>query len=153
MAAAIKSTLIGTLHKLCHWHILKKYKDHLSLLYKAYETFKDELTSVLNHPLMPSEFERAWQDLMGKYDLHNDEIMNALWADREDWISAYYKEVFCAWMTSTQRSESMNRILKLSGKDTTYTYLRRRWTDASRRGRETSMQRPWLTRYVTKKSY
>ena len=26
--------------------------------------------------------------------------------------SAYYKEVFCAWMTSRQRSESMNRILK-----------------------------------------
>ena len=112
MAAAIKSTLIGTLHKICGWHILKKYKDHLSLLYKAYETFKDELTSVLNHPLMPSEFERAWQDLMGKYDLQNDEIMNALWADREEWISAYYKEVFCARMTSTQRSESMNWVLK-----------------------------------------
>src|SRR3954463_1117037 len=76
MAVAIKSTLIGTLHKLCRWHILKKYKDHLSLLYKAYETSKDELTSVLNHPLMPSEFKRAWQDLMGKYDLQNDEIMN-----------------------------------------------------------------------------
>ena len=82
------------------------------MLYKAYETFKDELTSVLNHPLMPSEFERAWRDLVGKYDLKNDEIMKALWTDREEWISAYYKEVFCAWMTSTQRSESMNRILK-----------------------------------------
>ena len=112
MDAAIKSTLIGTLHKLCRWHILKKYKDHLSLLYKAYETFKDELTSVLNHPLMPSEFERAWHELMEKYNLQNDEIMKALWADRKEWISAYYKEVFCARMTSTQRSESMNRILK-----------------------------------------
>ena len=61
----------------------KKYKDHLSLLYKAYETFKDELTSVLNHPLMPSEFERAWRELMGKYNLQNDEIMKALWTDRK----------------------------------------------------------------------
>src|SRR3954469_20050883 len=90
----------------------EKYKDHMSLLYKAYETFKDELTSVLNHPLMSSEFERAWHDLMGKYDLQNDEIMKALWTDREEWISAYYKEVFCARMTSTQRSESMYQILK-----------------------------------------
>src|SRR4051812_25846655 len=98
MAAVIKITIIGTLHKLCHWHILKKYKDHLSLLYKAYETFKYELTSVLNHPLMPLEFERAWRDLMGKYD-------------REECISAYYKEVFCARITSTQRNETMN-ILK-----------------------------------------
>jgi len=112
MDAAIKSTLIGTLQKLCHWHILKKYKDHLSLLCKAYETFKDELTSVLNHPLMLSEFEHAWRNLMEKYDLQNDEIMKALWIDKEEWISAYYKEVFCARMTLTQRSESMNRILK-----------------------------------------
>src|SRR3954463_13210568 len=112
MAAAIKSTLIGTLHKLCRWHILKKYKDHMSLLYKAYETFKDELISVLNHPLMPSEFERAWRDLMEKYDLQSDEIMKALWTGRKEWISAYYKYVFCAQMTSTKRNESMNRILK-----------------------------------------
>ena len=112
MDSAIKSMLIGTLHKLCRWHILKKYKDHLSVLYKAYETFKDELTSVLNHPLMPSEFERAWHEPMEKYNLQNDEIMKALWTDRKEWISAYYNEVFCARMTSTQRSESMNRILK-----------------------------------------
>ena len=91
--------------------ILKKYKDHMSLLYKAYETFKDELTSVLNHPLMPSEFESAWHELMDKYNLQNDEIMKALWTDRKEWISAYY-EVFCARMTSTQRSESTSRILK-----------------------------------------
>ena len=81
-------------------------------MYKAYETFKDELTSVLNHPLMPSEFERAWRDLMEKYNLQSDEIMKALWTERKEWISAYYKEVFCARMMSTQRSESMNRILK-----------------------------------------
>ena len=111
MDAAIKSTLIGTLHKLCRWHILKKYKDHLFLLYKAYETFKDELLSVLNQPLWALEFERAWHELMEKYNLQNDEIMKALWTDRKEWISAYYKEVFCARMTSTQRSESMNRIL------------------------------------------
>lgn len=86
MDAAIKSTLIGTLHKLCHWHMLKKYKDHLSLLYKAYETIKDEPTSVLNHPLMPSEFERAWRELMEKYNLQNDEIMKVIWANREEWI-------------------------------------------------------------------
>src|ERR1043165_9760784 len=49
---------------------------------------------------------------MGKYDLQNDEIVKVLWTDREEWISAYYKEVFCARMTSTQRSESMNRIFK-----------------------------------------
>ncbi|XP_073363225.1 protein FAR1-RELATED SEQUENCE 1-like [Aegilops tauschii subsp. strangulata] len=47
-----------------------------------------------------------------RYNLQDDKVMNSLWEDRHEWISAYYKEVFCARMTSTQRSESMNRILK-----------------------------------------
>jgi hypothetical protein len=38
--------------------------------------------------------------------------MNNLWAERTTWISAYWKEFFCARMTSTQRSESMDFVLK-----------------------------------------
>nr|XP_020148544.2 protein FAR1-RELATED SEQUENCE 1-like [Aegilops tauschii subsp. strangulata] len=91
---------------------MKKHKDHLALLYKAHEKLKDDLNAVLNHPLMPSEFERAWKDLIQRYNLQDDEVMNSLWEDRHEWISAYYKEIFCARMTSTQRSESMNHILK-----------------------------------------
>ena len=78
-----------------------KYKDHLALLYKVHEKLKDDLNAVLNHPLMPSEFERAWKDLIQKYNLQNDEVMNSLWDDKHEWISAYYKDIFCARMTST----------------------------------------------------
>ncbi|XP_020149906.2 protein FAR1-RELATED SEQUENCE 5-like [Aegilops tauschii subsp. strangulata] len=112
MKVALKTILPDALHKLCRWHIMKKYKDHLALLYKAHEKLKDDLNAVLNHPLMPSEFERSWRDLIQKYNLQNDEVMISLWDERHEWISAYYNEIFCARMTSTQRSESMNRILK-----------------------------------------
>ena len=61
---------------------------------------------------MPTEFEDAWKRLMDKYNLHDDATMVGMWNEWERWISAYFKEIFCAKMTSTQPSESMNYVLK-----------------------------------------
>jgi hypothetical protein len=94
--------------------MMKKFHLHLSSLYKKYLTFKAEFTTILNWPLMPTEFENAWRNLLDKYNLHDDPMMLQLWEIREEWISAYFKNVFCARMTSTQRSESMNASLKHS---------------------------------------
>ncbi|KAM0833439.1 hypothetical protein ACQ4PT_064260 [Festuca glaucescens] len=112
MAKAIPKIFPRTLHKFCRWHIMNKHKDPLKKLYKLFPDLKDQLTAILNHPLMPSEFEDAWKALIEKYNLHDINVMINLWAERKLWISAYWKEVFCARMTSTQRSESMNFVLK-----------------------------------------
>ncbi|KAM0844012.1 hypothetical protein ACQ4PT_057339 [Festuca glaucescens] len=112
MAKAIPKIFPRTLHKFCRWHIMNKHKDPLKKLYKLFPDLKDQLTAILNHPLMPSEFEDAWKALIAKYNLHDINVMINLWAERKLWISAYWKEVFCARMTSTQRSESMNFVLK-----------------------------------------
>nr|XP_020150636.1 protein FAR1-RELATED SEQUENCE 1-like [Aegilops tauschii subsp. strangulata] len=61
---------------------------------------------------MPTEFEAAWKGLMDKYNLHDDATIVAMWNEHERWISAYFKEIFCAKMKSIQRSESMNYVLK-----------------------------------------
>ena len=89
-----------------------KHKNPLRKLYKLFPGLKEQLAAVLSHPLMPSEFEDAWHQLMDKYNLHELNVMINMWAERETWVSAYWKEVFCARMTSTQRSESMNFVLK-----------------------------------------
>ncbi|XP_020169263.1 protein FAR1-RELATED SEQUENCE 5-like [Aegilops tauschii subsp. strangulata] len=112
MALAIPDAFENTVHKLCRWHIMKKYREHLAYLYYLHEDFKDEFTPILNWPLMPTEFEDAWKGLMDRYNLHDDATMVAMWNEHEKWISAYFKEIFCAKMTSTQRSESMNYVLK-----------------------------------------
>jgi len=112
MAAAIFEVFINTLHKWCRWHITRKYHIHLSMLQKKFLTFKDEFTALLNYPLMPTEFEEAWEKLVEKYNLHNDVMIQEMFRDRREWISAYFKNVFCARMTSTQRSESMNYVMK-----------------------------------------
>ncbi|PNT63076.1 hypothetical protein BRADI_4g11118v3 [Brachypodium distachyon] len=112
MAKAIPQIFPRSLHKLCRWHIMRKHKDSLGKLYKLFPDLKDQLAAVLNHPLMPTEFEAAWHELVNKYNLHDVNIMVNFWNERKTWVSAYWKDVFCACMTSTQRSESMNHVLK-----------------------------------------
>ncbi|KQJ95444.2 hypothetical protein BRADI_3g17242v3 [Brachypodium distachyon] len=112
MAKAIPQIFPRSLHKLCRWHIMRKHKDSLGKLYKLFPDLKDQLAAVLNHPLMPTEFEAAWHELVNKYNLHDVNVMINLWNERKTWVSAYWKDVFCARMTSTQRSESMNHVLK-----------------------------------------
>ena len=77
MAKAIPQSFPDTVHKLCRWHILKKYKEYLALLYKKYKTFKEEFTAILNWPLMPTEFEDAWAELVHKYNLENDQMISS----------------------------------------------------------------------------
>ncbi|XP_020160591.1 protein FAR1-RELATED SEQUENCE 5-like [Aegilops tauschii subsp. strangulata] len=93
MALAIPDAFGNTVHKLCRWHIMKKYSN-------------PQLA------LMPTEFKDAWKVLMDKYNLHDDAMMVAICNERKRWIIAYFKEIFCAKMTSTQPSESMNYVLK-----------------------------------------
>lgn len=112
MTPVIKQAFTRSLHKFCRWHITNKYTSHISYLYNLHPTLKAEFEAIINWPLMPTEFETAWHQLVDKYKLHDDHMILHMWADRKEWISAYFKEVFSARMTSTQRSESVNYILK-----------------------------------------
>ena len=58
------------------------------------------------------EFERQWAGLMYLYGLDKDPFVLQIYATREKWVKSYFKGIFCARMTSTQRSESANMMLK-----------------------------------------
>ncbi|CAM0150130.1 unnamed protein product [Urochloa decumbens] len=115
MAAAIKKVFKKTQHRLCRWHMLKKYKAELKKLYKLHEGLKIKLLTVINHPLTPTEFESAWNELVDEYGLREDDTINGLWNSRKLWVAAYLKPLYCGRMTSTQRSESVNQMIKNSG--------------------------------------
>jgi hypothetical protein len=115
MAAAIKVVFKKTQHRLCRWHMLKKYKAELKKLYKIHDGLKIKLLTVINHPLTPTEFESAWNELVNEYGIREDDTIKGLWESRKLWVAAYLKPLYCGRMTSTQRSESVNKMIKGSG--------------------------------------
>ncbi|XP_022681792.1 protein FAR1-RELATED SEQUENCE 5 [Setaria italica] len=106
MAAAIKKVFKQTQHRLCRWHMLKKYKAELKKLYKIHDGLKIKLITIINHPLTPTEFEFAWNELVDEYGIREDDTIQGLWESRKLWVAAYFKPLYCGRMTSTQRSES-----------------------------------------------
>jgi hypothetical protein len=112
MENTIRALFPQTIHRFCRCHMLKKYKDQLNQIYDQHPKLKDKLISVFNHPLNPEQFEAAWAEMCDEFGLHDRVTMQALYNDQRIWIAAYLKEVFCGTIQSTQRSESVNSMVK-----------------------------------------
>jgi DNA replicative helicase MCM subunit Mcm2 (Cdc46/Mcm family) len=82
---------------------------------QAHEGLKEKLRIVINHPLRPEEFDAASNALVDEYGICENVAIEGLWKQRELWIPAYFKMHYCGRMMSTQRSESVNKMVKGSG--------------------------------------
>jgi transposase-like protein len=112
MENAIRALFPQIFHRFCRWHMLKKYKDQLNQMYNQHPKLKDKLISMINHSLNQEQFEAEWATMCDEFGLHDRVAMQALYNDWRMWIAAYFKEVFCGIIQSTQRSESVNSMVK-----------------------------------------
>ncbi|KAG2711514.1 hypothetical protein I3760_04G080100 [Carya illinoinensis] len=81
MVKAISEVLPNTTHRLCLWHILQKFLEHLA-----------HFRYCIHKTITVDEFEQEWSSILAKF--------------------AYLRTTFCAGMSTTQRSESMNKFFK-----------------------------------------
>ncbi|XP_020399807.1 protein FAR1-RELATED SEQUENCE 5-like [Zea mays] len=114
MPVALERVFPHTIHRLCLWHVQNRYMPFLNELYARFEEmdFKTRFQSIIHHPLTELEFETAWSMLLEDFDLHDNSTLDKLYGIRKDWVPAFFKNHYCGLMLSTQRSESMNRLVK-----------------------------------------
>ncbi|XP_037462347.1 protein FAR1-RELATED SEQUENCE 5-like [Triticum dicoccoides] len=112
MRVAIEQEYPDTRHHWCKWHVLKKAKESLGPVYTKDNAFKAQLHRLLDEIVSVEEFEMRWAELISSYSLTDNEFLQRAYDNREMWAKPYFTETFCAGMTSTQRSESANHVLK-----------------------------------------
>ncbi|CAL5021319.1 unnamed protein product [Urochloa decumbens] len=112
MAAAIKTTLKDTRHRWCRWHMLKDAKANIGPPYSKNSHFKKDFNRLITFETNKVKFEKKWKALQTRYNLLDNSFLNRLFKKREMWAKPYFMGIFCGGMTSTQRSESANHMLK-----------------------------------------
>lgn len=112
MAEAIAQVLPNTTHRLCMWHVLRKAPQLLTHVYINYPSFQGEFDHCIHDTVTIEEFENEWKELIAKYALGDVDWLKDLYVQREKWVPAYLRTMFCAGMLTTKRSESMHRFFK-----------------------------------------
>jgi hypothetical protein len=112
MELAISEVWPGTTHRWCKWHVVRKAKEHMGVLWSKASGFRDEFHKTMEYMYTIDEFEAAWEALITKYGLEDHPFLTQIYDVREMWAKPFFAGKFCARMTSTQRSESANHMLK-----------------------------------------
>ena len=107
---AIKIVFPTSRHRYCFWHVRKhiaeqqipmanKYGEDMVSDFHAWYTSRDISTC-----------EERWRLMSEKYQLEEEDgsWLMKMYRLRGHWVNAYLKDVFCAGMTTSQRSESIN---------------------------------------------
>ncbi|XP_060973319.1 protein FAR1-RELATED SEQUENCE 5-like isoform X2 [Cannabis sativa] len=112
MAEALGSQWPQTYHRLCIWHIYQNAAKNLSTVFERFREFSKEFSNCIYDYDEESEFIEAWNKMLAKYGLEDNKWLKKMYNLREKWALVYGRETFCADMTTTQRSESMNNAIK-----------------------------------------
>src|SRR5688572_27435362 len=113
MGSAFNSTFkkFGTIHRLCIWHLTKNLTINLiSKLGEQWSHFQSNFYSCLNE-YEEYKFLQKWALLKEQFS-DAAQYLKSLEKIKETWALCYNKEVFMADMSSTQRAESMNNLMK-----------------------------------------
>ncbi|KAK9677951.1 hypothetical protein RND81_11G177800 [Saponaria officinalis] len=111
MEAAIRRVFPGSKHRLCLWHILQNADRNLRS-HPRFTSLDRELRATVHESFTEDEFMNSWHEMVVKYDLQQNTWINESYAIRRKWVPAYWMDTFCAGMSSTQRSEQVNRFFK-----------------------------------------
>ncbi|XP_061999146.1 protein FAR1-RELATED SEQUENCE 2-like [Rosa rugosa] len=89
------------------------FAKHLSnVTFEKFKDFAEDFSSIIYDYEDVEDFLIAWKKMLEKYNLQENKWLGRLFDLKEKWALVYGRETFCADITTTQRSESMNNSIK-----------------------------------------
>ncbi|XP_028109693.1 protein FAR1-RELATED SEQUENCE 5-like [Camellia sinensis] len=105
MAKAISQIMPEVFHGLCTFHLMQNALKHLGYLFKSGSKFSSDLKACIYDYENEDELIEAWNSLIDKYNLQENEWMKRTWRKREQWAHVYMK-----WIVVDKRYEEISAI-------------------------------------------
>ncbi|XP_057478205.1 protein FAR1-RELATED SEQUENCE 9-like [Actinidia eriantha] len=112
MAKALFARWPGTVHRLCVWHIYQNAATNLSGVFARFKDFSKDFSECIYDYEDEADFIEVWNVMLVKYNLQENDWLRRMFNMKEKWALVYGRQTFCADLTTTQQSESMNSALK-----------------------------------------
>ncbi|XP_021725297.1 protein FAR1-RELATED SEQUENCE 5-like [Chenopodium quinoa] len=109
---AVENVFQDVPHRLCLFHIKQNAARNLGKL-PRWKEIETDLDHVVHDNFSIEEFEDAWKAMVIKYKLQKNTWLSDAYANRHRWAPGYWCGLFWAGMSSTQRSESTNRVAEV----------------------------------------
>ncbi|XP_076957212.1 protein FAR1-RELATED SEQUENCE 5-like [Bidens hawaiensis] len=115
MKQAVSSVLTESTHRLCMWHVTNKIPVKLKGEIQVNEEIRCRVNKLVwNVFIKPETFESRWHDLIDEFNLGENKWLKDMFAIRETWVSAYFRELpMCCLMKTTSRCESSSSQFKV----------------------------------------
>ncbi|KAK9992329.1 hypothetical protein SO802_027314 [Lithocarpus litseifolius] len=107
MAKAISLVMLETYHRLCLWHIYQNALKNLNHLFKNQKTFTADFKSCIYDGEYEEEFISAWENMLEKYDLQENEWLQDQFKVREKWAMVYGRNTFSAVCANYDMSQKI----------------------------------------------
>lgn len=75
---------------------------HLHHTYSEYKSFNEDFNKCIYEYEEEVDFIYAWEIMLERYNLRDNEWLKKLFEEREKWALVYGRNTFCAEMKSTQ---------------------------------------------------
>jgi zinc finger SWIM domain-containing protein 3 len=112
IAEAVNSILPETSHRICVWQMYQNVLKHLSHLVKDIESFSCDFRSCIYDSNYEEAFVHAWEGLLDKYGLQQNEWLRWMFREREKWSIVYGSNTFFLDMKGTHVVEDLSNNLR-----------------------------------------
>jgi len=98
MVKAIKIVLPESHHRICVWHMNQNACKHLSGVVEEYKKFNTDFQRCIYDQEEEEDFINAWNKLLEKYNLQENEWLKRLFNKKEKWALVYGRNTLLIWL-------------------------------------------------------